>query len=115
MLSGDVGEYNNGDILFYSGSESYTVNDCVLYTPSSSSSIIVAKIVVINPEGTFTVIGTSPEPIEELDQNNLQEQQIIGKVIATTPAYIFLPLVILLAIGVAFILTRIITKKIIKK
>ena len=84
MLSGDIGSYNDGDILFYTNSESYSLNDVILYTPSSQPQTIVAEIVEINPDGTFKVIGANPEPIDDLDQNNLKKEQIVGKVISNT-------------------------------
>jgi len=115
MISGDVGRYNNGDILFYSESESYTVSDFILYRPSSSQSTLVAEIVEINTDGTFKVIGTDPEPIDDLDQNSLHKRQIIGKVIASTSPYIFYPIILLINLFLAFILTSFISKKMKRK
>ena len=112
MLSGDVGRYKNNDILFYTASESYTFNDFILYTPSSKPSTIVAEIVEINPDGTFKVIGINPEPIEDLDQNNLKKEQIIGKVISSISGYIYYPLSIAMLLILAFIITHFIFKKI---
>ena len=110
MISGDIGNYKSGDILFYTESDSYIVNDVILYTPSSTPSTIVAEIVEKNPDGTFKVIGTNPEPIEDLDQNNLKKEQIMGKVISSTSPYVFYPILIAINLILAFILTHFIYK-----
>ena len=115
VLSGDVGDYKNGDVLFYIESESYNVNDSILYTPSSIPSIIVAKIVEKNPDGTFKVIGANPEPIDDLDQNNLKKEQIMGKVIANITFYIFYPILFAILIILDYFLTIIISKKVNKQ
>lgn len=65
----------------------------VLYEPSSQPSIQVAKINEINPDDTFKVIGTSSEPIDDLDRNNLKKEQIIDKIIAIVKSYIFLSII----------------------
>ena len=112
MISDNIGRYNSGDILFCSESESYTVNDYILYRPSSKQATIFAEIVEINADGTFRVIGINPEPIDDLDQNNLRQEQILGKVIYSISMFIFYPIVITITIILAFILTYVIIKKI---
>jgi len=111
-ISGKIGKYASGDILFYAESETYNVNDVILYKPSSIEQIIFAEIVEINLDGTFKVIGTNPEPIDDLDQNNLKKEQIMGKVISSISAYIFYPIFIAINLILAFILTHFISKKI---
>jgi len=111
-ISGNVGKYTSIDILFYSGSESYNVDDYILYRTSSTQSTIIAYITEVNPDGTFKVISSNPEPIDDLDQNDLKQEQIIGKVNFSIPMYIFYPVIIIVSIILGFILTRFISKKI---
>jgi hypothetical protein len=115
MISENIGRYNSGDILFHIESEAYTINDYILYRPSSKQSTLVAKIVEINLDNTFKVIGTNTEPIDDLDQNNLKQEQIIGKVIFSTSMYIFYPVIISITLTLSYFLTRFISKKIKKK
>lgn len=112
MISGKIGKYTSEDILFHAESETYNVNDVILYNPSSIEQTIFAEIVEINLDGTFKVIGTNPEPIDDLDQNNLKKEQIIGKVISSISAYIFYPLFMAINLILAFALTHFISKKI---
>jgi len=112
MISGDVGHYKNGDILFFTESDSYNINDFILYEPSSSASIFVAKIIEKNTDDTFKVISTNPESIENLDQNNLKKEQIIGKVISSMSPYIFSFILIAINLVLAFIITHFIYKRI---
>jgi hypothetical protein len=111
MISGNVGRYSSEDILFYSESESYTINDYIIYRPTSKQVSIIAEIIEINSNGTFKVIGINPEPIEKLDQNNLKKEQIMGKIFYSMSMYIFYPIVITICIISAFILTHFILKK----
>jgi len=110
-ISGTVGKYNSSDILFYTESESYTINDYIFYRPSSIQSTLFARIVEINPDSTFKVLGTNSEPIDDLDQNNLKQEQIIGKVISSISMYIFYPIVIIITLIFTCILTYFITRK----
>jgi hypothetical protein len=112
MVSGNIGRYNNGDILFYTESNSYTIDDYILYRPSSIQSILVAEIVDINSDGTFKVIGTDLEPIDDLDQSNLKQEQIIGKVVSSLSMYIFYPIVIVITLILSYIVTHFAYKKI---
>lgn len=112
IISGDVGKYNSGDILFYTESEAYEINEYILYKPSTKQVNYIAEIVDINSDGTFKVIGADPESIDELDQNNLKQNQIIGKIIYSSPFYIFYPISIIITIIFAYIITHFISKKI---
>jgi len=111
MLSGDVGQYQSGEILFYGSAESYQVNDLILYSPSSNTNVLFAKIIEINPDNTFKVIGTESEPIEELDQNSVNENQITGKVVYSISPYVFFPLLIFIDVIIAFVITTFVTKR----
>jgi hypothetical protein len=112
IISIDIGRYTSGDILFYSESESYNINDYILYNPSSKEMIVIAEIIEINSDDTFKVIGADPEPKDDLDQNNLKQEQIIGKVIYSVSWYIYYPMVITIIIILSLILTYFIYKKI---
>jgi hypothetical protein len=113
IASISVGRLNSGDVLFYSESESYTTNDYIIYRPSSKQVNYIAEIIEINPDGTFKVIsGTSSDPIVQAEQNNLKQEQILGKVIYSISMYILYPIVIIISIILAFVLTHFISKKI---
>jgi hypothetical protein len=113
ITSISVGKLNSGDVLFYSESKSYSINDYITYKPASKQVNYIAEIIEINPDGTFKVIsGTNPDPIIQLEQNNLKQEQIIGKVIYSISMYILYPILITIAIILAFVLTHFISKKI---
>ena len=112
MISGNVGCYKSRDILFYSESDSYVVEDVILYNPSTQSSTLIVEIIEINPDGTFKVIGINPEPIDDLDQNNLEKDQIIGKVIYSLSPLIYFPIFFIIVLLLAYNLTRFISNKI---
>mgnify|MGYP006287277503 CR=1 FL=1 len=104
--------YNVEDILFYSKSNTYKVDDIIIYKPTSRPQNIVARIIEQNQDGTFKVKGDANRAtIPPLDQNNLKEEQIIGKVAFGTNWYVFYPLSYGIQIIIALILTQLIYPK----
>jgi len=104
--------YNKGDILFYSHSDSYVVDDIIIYKPSTRPFNVAIRIIEENPDGTFKVKGDgNPATIPTLDQDNLGKEQIIGKVIGSTKGFVFYPLTYGIYLIIALLLTKLVDSK----
>ncbi len=108
--------YNKGDVLFYSSSDTYNIEDIIIYTPSARPQNIVARIIEENPDGTFKVKGdANPSVLPIFDQESLKKEQIVGKVLSGTKWFIFYPLIYIIQIIIALLLTKLIYSKLIKE
>ena len=113
MISGSMAPtYNAGDVLFYSGSDTYKVDDIIIYKPSTRPQSIVIRIIEQNLNGTFTVKGDANQAtMPALDQDNLRKEQILGKVSFGTKWYIFYPISYGIQILIALLLTQLVYSK----
>ncbi len=103
--------YHYGDVLFYQRvpKGNYKVGDVIIYDAEASTAEeqIVVRIIEENDDGTFIVKGdANPGTLEHLDQNNLRKEQIIGKVLFGMQWYIYYPVLYLILIIVALLITR---------
>ena len=104
--------FNKGDIIFYTKSDSYGVNDIIIFY-STIKDPIVARIIEINSDGTYKAKGdnpkTNPVPIKSqlLDETQISKTQILGKVFnfSLNPV-----IFILLVRGIQIILALLLTK-----
>ena len=114
LISGNMEPtYQRGDVLFYSGSANYAVNDVVIYVTSRGPSAV--RIIEINEDGTYQAKGdANPVPISVsgLDETSIRQEQIMGKVSSGTSPYVFYPLVYGFEIILAVFLTFSLAKKI---
>ena len=108
--------YNKGDILFYSKSSPYNVNDVIIFYSSRRIPIVV-RIIEINPDSTYKAKGdnpkTNPVPIKSifLDETRISKEQILGKILFSFNPIIFYVLVYGIEIIIAFLLTKLISAK----
>ena len=81
-----VPTFNRGDILVLQGvpAEQLKIGDIIVFSPPSSQTPIVHRIIDVNPDGTFQTKGdanTGQLPFEK----SIQPEQIHGKEIAVVP------------------------------
>ena len=107
--------YSKGDVIFYTQSDNYKVDDIILHETSRAPSVV--RIIEINDDGTFKAKGdANPTSISSpgLDETHIPKEKIIGKVSFGTKSFIFYPLVYGIEIIIALLLTILISKKIMK-
>jgi len=104
--------YHKGDILFYTESNSYQVDEVIVV--STKMAPISHRIIEINTDGTYKTKGdNNPESIKGpyLDETKITNDQIMGKVISSIRGFIFYPIVYGLEIIIALLLTKLIYSK----
>jgi len=111
VINGNFGNYTNGDVIFISKSDSYKVGDIIIYKISSTDESIFAEVIEKNTDGTYKIKRAGEEYINNPIENNINEGQIMGKGIASLSMYIFYPLLLIVNLFLAYILTVIIYKK----
>lgn len=98
--------YNMNDIVFYRPADSYKVDDVVLYK-STRPEMIIVRIIDKNPDGTFVVKGDdNSASIPYLDQDNLEYDQIVGKVKYSLNPFVFNLLIYWIEIIAALLLVK---------
>jgi|TARA_Y100000294_G_C8507965_1_gene317510 signal peptidase I len=105
--------YSKGDVIFYTQSEDYKVDDIILHETSRAPSVV--RIIEINQDGTFKAKGdANPTSISRpgLDETRIPNEKIIGKVSFGTKSFVFYPLMYGIEIILALLLTILISKKI---
>lgn len=108
--------YDKGDVLFYSQTNEYVVEDVII--SETSRGTIVTRIIEINDDGTFKAKGdgNAASIVSSLvDETHIQKEQIIGKILFGTKWFIFYPILYIIQIIIALILTKLIYSKKIDK
>jgi len=104
--------YHKYDVLIYSKSADYSVNDVILFKTSRTP--IVARIVSINEDGTYKTKGdNNPVSIQTpaLDETQVSRDLIIGKIVFTSNPYLFYNISYGIQILFAFLLTALVSSK----
>lgn len=87
--------YSKGDLIFYSAPKDLAINDVIIFQPNSNANNIVTRIISINPDGSYVAKGdANSKPLNAtlINENNIQENMIVGKVKGSISPYIFYPL-----------------------
>ena len=88
--------YEKYDVLFYSKSEDYNVNDPILVTVSNRQNS-VTRIIKINEDGTF--YAKADYNINSLPfEGSINKNQIVGKIVFSMKPYIFYPIIYIIQI-----------------
>ena len=108
--------YNKEDVIFYVKTTDFSINDVVIFY-SLKNEFIMARIIEINPDGTYKLKGdnpiTNPVPIKNqfLDETSVTKDKTIGKPVFSLNPYLFFIIFIILEILIAKLISNIIYDK----
>ncbi len=102
--------YHENDVLFWKLSETYEVNDVVVYKARALAIDSVSRIINLNEDGTFQLKGDA-NPTSIFVENRVLKQSIKGKVIFSLSPFIFYGLTYGIIFALSFLSVRYIFKK----
>lgn len=106
--------YNKFDIVFRSPSDHYGVGDVVIVritnTFSGNVEDVITRIIKINSDNTYTTKMDANRRFFHFE-DHIKQNQIKGKVIFSTKAYVYYPLIYSILIILAFLITKVVCSK----
>jgi len=109
---------HKGDIVFYTHSQNYTLQDIVVFPAQELPYPVVSRIIAINPDGTFQVKGDhNPKSFAEpyLDETHVAKEQITGKIVWKINSYVYFSIDYGIKLIISYLLTNLIYLKLKKK
>jgi signal peptidase I len=77
--------FYKGDILIISGQKNYEVGDVIVFSPTSSSTPIVHRVIKVNNDNTLQTMGDANNGMQLPFEKSITYDQIHGKMILKIP------------------------------